>query len=82
MRLNPLLGGLVLLLIYIVFSCTNSEKKGSNESKYCVVYNALVPENDTVNYEVFARSWDGQKGAYYASWLFFLIPLQQVSIPL
>ncbi|MCB0689625.1 MAG: PD40 domain-containing protein [Saprospiraceae bacterium] len=26
-----------------------------------MVYNALVPENDTVNYEVFARSWDGQK---------------------
>jgi TolB protein len=59
MRLNPLIG--VILSMLFLCSCASSEVGESRDADMHVAYNALLPQNDTVNYEVYLLEMAGQK---------------------
>lgn len=58
MRLNPLIGG--ILLLNMLCSCSSLVDPANEEKDmFSIAYNALLPEEDTVNYEVFIMGQDG-----------------------
>lgn len=58
MRLNPLIG--VFLPLLFLCSCASSEVEEPKHAAMYVAYNALLPQKDTINYEVYLMQMDGK----------------------